>query len=167
MLRRRKKRSKLTSKRTKGRSRRSAKKWDKRFWKLAKFVAEWSKDPKAKIGAVLTTKTGGAIALGYNGLPVGVEDSAERLTNTKIKLDMIIHAEQNALVIAGQNARGATLYVRSKPICARCAGLIIQAGVARVVALDPEKSDKTSKWRQTGMRAVEMLREAGVDVEFR
>ena len=146
---------------------RSARKWDKRFWKLAKFVAAWSKDPKAKIGSVLTTQTGGAIALGYNGLPAGVEDSAERLQNQKIKLDMVIHAEQNALVIGGQAARGATLYVRGKPICSRCAGLIIQAGVARVVASDPEKSEKKSKWRQTGLRAVEMLREAGVGVEFR
>lgn len=31
-------------------------KWDKRFWELAKFVAEWSKDPNAKIGAVITTR---------------------------------------------------------------------------------------------------------------
>lgn len=156
----------MTTRRQRG-SRRSAKKWDKRFWKLARFVSGWSKDPKAKIGAVLTTRTGGAIALGYNGLPVGVEDSADRLENQKIKLDMIVHAEQNALVIAGQAARGATIYVRGKPICARCAGLIIQAGVARVVAIDPGKSDRNSKWRRTGMLAVEMLREANLEIDLR
>ncbi|SRR6266508_1081541 len=113
------------------RSRKSAKKWDTRFWKLASFVARWSKDPRAKIGAVITAQGGGPIAVGYNGFPSGVEDSAERLTNQRIKLDMVVHAEQNALVIAAQNARGGTIYVRGKPICSRCAGLIIQAGIAR------------------------------------
>ena len=115
-------------------------KWDERFWRLAAFVAQWSKDPKAKVGAVITSKKAGAIALGYNGFPSGVEDSAERLESTDIKLDMIIHAEQNALFIAGSAAEGGDFFVWGKPICSRCAGLIIQAGISRVVAEDPCQS---------------------------
>ena len=46
-------------------------------------------------------------------------------------------------------------------------GREIQAGVARVVAVDPGKSKKTSKWRQTGLLAIEMLEEADVKVEYR
>jgi dCMP deaminase len=140
-------------------------KWDQRFWELAKFVSAWSKDPNAQVGAVVTTPRGGAIALGYNGFPAGVEDSADRLENKDIKLDMIIHAEQNALLIAGASAQGAELFVYGKPVCARCAGVIIQSGIRRVVSVNPE-IDRESTWYETGCRAVEMMREAGVDVDF-
>jgi dCMP deaminase len=140
-------------------------KWDERFLNLAAFVAQWSKDPKAKVGAVVTSKKAGAIALGYNGFPAGVEDRAERLENPDIKLEMIIHAEQNALLIAGRAAEGGDLFVCGKPICSRCAGLIIQAGITRVVAEDPEV-DPTSKWCETGKRAIEMLEEAGIQVDI-
>jgi dCMP deaminase len=139
--------------------------WDQRFWDLAKFVAEWSKDPNAKVGAVIATQRG-AVGLGYNGFPKGVEDSADRLDDGDVKLDMIVHAEQNALLIAGQSAQGADIFVRGKPVCARCAGLIIQAGIRRVVAMDPTVIGDDSKWRKTGMRAVEMLNEARVIVSY-
>jgi dCMP deaminase len=140
--------------------------WDKRYWRLAQFVSEWSKDPQSKVGAVVTTPGAGAIALGYNGFPAGVEDRAERLTDSEIKLEMVIHAEQNALLIAGPSARGGVLYVYGKPVCSRCAGIIIQAGVARVVTRDPTTVDENSKWRKTGLLAVEMMREADVTVDF-
>jgi dCMP deaminase len=141
-------------------------KWDQRFCELAKFVSAWSKDPKAKVGAVVFSKRGGDISIGYNGFPFGVEDSAERLANAKLKLELIVHAEQNALIAAGSRAQGSTIYVWGKPICARCAGSIIQAGVERVVALNPESVDKKSKWRKTGLNAKLMFAEAGIAVDF-
>src|SRR5438552_4149907 len=116
-------------------------KWNRRFWDLAKFVSEWSKDPQAKVGAIVVSERGGAIALGYNGFPTGVEDSAERLNDSEIKLDMIAHAEQNALLIAGTAAQGAQMFVFGKPVCARCAGLIIQSGIRRVTASNPKLLD--------------------------
>lgn len=140
--------------------------WDKRYMELAVFIARWSKDPNAHVGAVVTTANDGAIALGYNGFPRGVEDRASRLTNQKLKLEMIVHAEQNALRIAGRGAHGGTIYVSGKPVCARCAGLIIQAGIKRVVAAHPNTVDEDSKWHQTGKIALSMLREAKVRVSF-
>ena len=104
-------------------------KWDQRFCELAKFVSDWSKDPNAKVGAVLFSKRGGDITVGYNGFPIGVEDSADRLENKDMKLEMVVHAEVNAIVAAGLRAFGTTLYVWGKPICARCAGPIIQSGI--------------------------------------
>ena len=139
--------------------------WDKRFIELAKSVAEWSKDPKAKIGAVIVSKRDGAIALGYNGFPKGVENSVERLENNDIKQEMVIHAEQNALIIAGSKAENATIYVWGKPVCSRCAVIIIQSGIKRVVASNPD-SDKKSKWDETGQRAIQMFNEAGIQVDF-
>lgn len=141
-------------------------KWDTRFCELAQFVAEWSKDPNAKVGAVLFAKRGGDISIGYNGFPMGVEDSAERLEDSETKLELIVHAEQNALIAAGSRSTGSTLYVWGKPVCARCAGSIIQAGVKRVVALNPDSVEAESKWHKTGKVAHQIFQEAGVEVDF-
>jgi dCMP deaminase len=141
-------------------------KWDERYCRLARFVSMWSKDPNAKVGAVIFARPGGDVAMGYNGFPIGVEDSAERLQNQQLKLEMIVHAEVNALIAAGSRARGSTIYVWRKPVCARCAGLIIQAGVKRVVALTPEAVPRESKWYETGKVAEQMFREVGIQVDF-
>lgn len=141
-------------------------KWDRRFCDLAKFVSEWSKDPNAKVGAVVFAKRGGDISIGYNGFPMGVEDSVDRLENRAKKLEFIVHAEQNAIIAAGSRSEGATLYVWGKPICARCAGSIIQAGIKRVVALSPQSVPSDSNWRETGIYAQDMFTEAGVEVDF-
>ena len=141
-------------------------KWDKRFCELAEFVAEWSKDPAAKVGAVVFSRRGGDISIGCNGFPMGVEDSAERLQDPAVKLELVVHAEQNALIAAGSRTTGSTLYVWGKPVCARCAGSIIQAGVRRVVAPSPELLEADSKWRTSGMYANQMFVEAGLQVDF-
>lgn len=140
------------------------KKWDLRFCDLAKYISGWSKDPNAQVGAVLFSKKGGNISIGYNGFPMGVEDSAERLTDKVTKLELVVHAEVNALIAAGARAEGSTVYVWGKPICARCAGPIIQAGVKRVVALAP--SDTDSQWDKSGKLAHQMFLEAGIIVDF-
>jgi diaminohydroxyphosphoribosylaminopyrimidine deaminase/5-amino-6-(5-phosphoribosylamino)uracil reductase len=75
------------------------------------------------------------------------------------------HAEIIALEQAGERARSATLYVNLEP-CAHqgrtppCAGALIQAGVARVVApiADPNLRVAGNGFRQ--------LREAGIEVEM-
>lgn len=136
-------------------------KWDERFLEVAKLAATWSKDPNARVGAVLVDAQGQVAGIGYNGFPVRVEDSAERLEDQETKLEMVVHAEENAILGAGQRARGSTLYVAGKPICARCAGGIIQSGVVRVVAEQPG-ADESSKWNRTGRIAVEMMTEARV-----
>jgi dCMP deaminase len=141
-------------------------KWDRRFCDLAKFVSEWSKDPRAKVGAVLVSRRGGDVTIGYNGFPMGVEDSVERLQDKDMKLKLIVHAEQNAIIAAGLRSEGATLFVWGKPICARCAGSIIQAGVKRVVALNPESEKEESEWRIQGELALQMFKETGVEVDF-
>lgn len=138
-------------------------KWDSRFCELARYISGWSKD-KTKVGAVLFSKKGGNISIGYNGFPMGVEDSAERLTDKTTKLEFVVHAEVNALIAAGSRAEGSTVYVWGKPICARCAGPIIQAGVKRIVALAPE--DTEDHWDKSGKIAHQMFQEAGIEVDF-
>jgi diaminohydroxyphosphoribosylaminopyrimidine deaminase/5-amino-6-(5-phosphoribosylamino)uracil reductase len=75
------------------------------------------------------------------------------------------HAEVNALAVAGEAARGATLYVTLEPCCHHgktppCTDAVLRAGVARVVAAmaDP--------FPQVAGRGAELLRQAGVTVEI-
>jgi diaminohydroxyphosphoribosylaminopyrimidine deaminase/5-amino-6-(5-phosphoribosylamino)uracil reductase len=76
------------------------------------------------------------------------------------------HAEAVALAAAGDKARGATVYVTLEP-CAHdsqrgpaCANLLVEAGVARVVAAlgDPDP--------RTDGKGFALLRAAGIDVEI-
>ncbi|MFB9971366.1 deaminase [Pseudoroseomonas cervicalis] len=117
--------------------------WDSRYIGLAHHIAQWSKDPRAKVGAVLVNQPQARIvATGFNGFPSNVEDSAERLQDKATKLRMMVHAEQNALLHAGHNARGCDAYVVGKPVCNTCATLLIQAGVKRVVAAAPARGHR-------------------------
>ncbi len=81
---------------------------------------------------------------------MGLEGSADRLTDKAAKIELVVHAKVNAHIAAGSLTEGATVYVWGKPICARCAGPIIQAGVKRVVAPAPEHTD--SQWDKSGKR---------------
>jgi dCMP deaminase len=135
-------------------------KWDQRYLELAALGAGWSKDPRAGVGAVVV-RNNRVVAIGFNGFPSEVLDREERLQDKETKLQMTVHAEINALIAAGKDSDGATIYVHGKPVCARCAGSIIQAGVRRVVAEHPEEN-KESSWHKLGRIALEMFAEAGV-----
>ena len=140
-------------------------KWDDRFIELANFIASWSKDPSTQVGAVIAnSNTKRVISMGYNGFPAGVEDTAERLGTREIKYEMVVHAESNALLFAGPAAEGCTLYVTPLPPCARCAVLIIQAGISRVVSPTPDKSKEP--WRTQSQISETMFGEAGVQFDY-
>lgn len=136
-------------------------KWESRFLEVAELASHWSKNPKAKVGAVVVDAQGQIAGVGYNGFPKLVEDSAERYGNVETKLKMVVHAEENAILGAGVRARGDSIYVFGKPVCARCAGTIIQAGVGLVVARKPKKGTK-SKWDKSDQIARKMLKEANI-----
>jgi dCMP deaminase len=137
-------------------------KWDTRFLKVAKLAAEWSKDPKATVGAVIVDAQGQIAGVGYNGFPKMVEDTAKRYEDSDTKLEMVVHAEENAILGAGARARKGSIYVFGKPICARCAGSIIQSGVTRVVAQQPQ-TGTDSKWDRSGQFACQMFNEATIE----
>jgi dCMP deaminase len=139
-------------------------KWDRRYFGLAKRVANWSKDPKAKVGAVLLNRQGWPIALGYNGFPAGIEDDIDKLADAELKQQMVVHAEENALICAGTRARGGTMYVFGKPICPRCAVSIIQAGVKRVAGIQPDPAkNPESDTHKTGVISLKLFNEAKIE----
>ncbi|HBN08049.1 MAG TPA: bifunctional diaminohydroxyphosphoribosylaminopyrimidine deaminase/5-amino-6-(5-phosphoribosylamino)uracil reductase RibD [Cyanobacteria bacterium UBA8530] len=72
------------------------------------------------------------------------------------------HAENYALDVAKEGARGATLYLNLEPCAGRnnsCAGRIIEAGISRVVIATRDPNLNTSG---KGIRA---LQDAGIEVE--
>jgi dCMP deaminase len=112
----------------------TATKWDKRFLELAQLTAGWSKDPRRQIGCVIVDEDKNVLSGGFNGFPRGVKDD-ERLADRELKNRIIVHAEANAVATAARNGhsiKGATAYVTWHP-CGQCTGLLIQAGVKRIV----------------------------------
>ena len=141
-------------------------KWDHRFLALAEHISNWSKDPSTQVGAVIThTRSKRVVSLGFNGFPAGVEDTRERLDDRGTKYEMVVHAEQNALMFAGDRAEGCTLYVHPLPPCARCAVMIIQAGIKRVVCDQPDFDHQ--RWGEAAKIADTLCREAGLAVNYR
>lgn len=141
-------------------------KWDRRFLELAKHVAQWSKDPSTKVGAVLIS-TDGKEFVGYNGFPRGVIDTDERLNNREVKYKLVVHAEVNAILKAGDKARGGKLYVWPSfslpPICHECCKMAIQAGVSEIVGYLPNEDDeRVQRWKASISVSEEMCKEAGI-----
>ena len=136
-------------------------KWDTRFLGLAAHISSWSKDPSSQVGAVITDGNR-IVSLGYNGFAHGVHDTTERLTDRNRKLNLTIHAEENAMIFAKRDLSACTVYVTHPP-CPRCASKLIQEEIRRVVHITPSE-DFLSRWADDLELSGEMYREAGVEV---
>jgi dCMP deaminase len=137
-------------------------KWDERFIELAKLVGSWSKDPSTQVGAVIVDGDKRIVSIGFNGFPKGVKDSQKRLVDREQKYDIIIHAEANALMFAGKSVEGCTLYTWPFQPCSRCAGLIIQSGIKRVVSI----KNNDSRWEKNFNLAVQLFEESAIILEW-
>ena len=136
--------------------------WDERFLGLATHIAAWSKDPSTQVGCVIVGPDREVRSTGFNGLPRGIADTAERLEDRELKYPLICHAEENAIMHAariGMSVKGCTVYVTWPP-CTRCARSLIQAGVSE--AIFPASAEVPERWRGDFTLAKDMLAEAGV-----
>jgi dCMP deaminase len=134
-------------------------KWDKRFISLARHVAQWSKDPSTKVGAVIVDENKRIISLGFNGFAVGVDDNDELLNNRELKLQAILHAEENAILFAKQDLSKCTLYVWPLMTCAKCASKIIQSGIKRVISCN---LNRRQEWENNFKIARQLFDQSGV-----
>jgi dCMP deaminase len=137
-------------------------KWDNRFIDLAAHVATWSKDPSTKVGAVIVDENRRIVSVGYNGFPAGVNDAQERYDNREIKYEMIIHGEINAILFANRDLHNCTLYTWPFMPCSRCASIVTQKGISRVVA--PVSNDK--RWEKSFNLSKEIFNEAKVKLDL-
>lgn len=134
--------------------------WTDRFLFLAEQVAQWSKDLSSKVGAVAVDSSRRIIETGYNGLPRGVNDLPERMERPA-KYLWTSHAEENLVAHAARDRLfGTTVYV-THLCCCRCARMLINAGVNKVVC----GGGVTRMPQEEFDIAMQMFQEAGVTVE--
>ena len=134
--------------------------WDSRHLSLAKFISNWSKDPRKKVGAVITEHNY-VRGVGYNGFPRGIADTKARLADRDIKLQLIIHAEMNALAAA--DGQGDCIYVYPLLPCTQCMSHLIQNNIKRVVTWKRTLNVPT-KWNPD--LVLSLAEEAGIQIKF-
>lgn len=144
--------------------------WDRYFLGMAEYVSTASKDPSTQVGAVLIDPNTNLVSgLGYNGFPRGIRDTEERLNTRELKYKLVVHAEVNAILMAGVRAYGGTLYVWPSfmlpPMCNECCKIAIQAGVREIIGftVDENKlSERQLRWKDSILFAREMCDEVGI-----
>ena len=118
--------------------------WKKTFIDVAKVIAQRSKDPHTKVGAVLI-KNNCIIGPGYNGDPRNFRYKFN--WNTEEKYDYVIHAEMNAIANASYNGcqiKDSEIFLTLSP-CNQCIKLLIQFGVKKVYYLKEYKDFELTK----------------------
>jgi dCMP deaminase len=85
-----------------------------------------------------------------------------KIRELKTDHDRVLHAEQNALMYAarmGHSTKDATMYITLSP-CSKCAILIAQAGIKRVVYLEKYRDDSgIKKLEQLGVEVNQLILE--------
>lgn len=136
--------------------------WDQRFMAVACLVATWSADRSVGVGCVFV-RDHAVLVTGFNSFPRGVRDLDERFERPE-KYLWTEHAERNAIYSAarqGISLASTTAYLNWFP-CIDCARALIQVGVRRLVARQPDVAD--SRWGTQFQAALDMLAEVGVEV---
>lgn len=136
-------------------------KWDYRFLDLAEFISSWSKDPSTKVGAVVTDQNNRIISIGYNGFPQDIKDD-ERLLDRDTKYKIIVHGEMNAILFANRSLNNCTLYTYPFMPCPRCASMIIQTGIKRVVSYN----SMPERWKDEFKISTSLFSESGVELKL-
>ncbi len=127
--------------------------WNEYFLDLARTCASRSNCIRAQVGAVIVGEDKKIKATGYNGTPSKVESCLERGECFRIKNNIesgtryetcrSIHAEQNAIIQAGQDrCQNATMYIWGhQMICILCKRFIVQSGIKDVYLQKDESSE--------------------------
>lgn len=140
--------------------------WDEFFLRMAELVSSASKDPSTRCGAVIVRSDHTVASVGFNGFPKGVLDDERRYLDRDIKLEQVIHAEVNAVLLAREPLEGYTIYTWPPaygPSCAKCTGVIIQSGIKRVVH-KRDDSEFAMRWKESSDIGLRMYAEANVEV---
>lgn len=141
-------------------------------WVLMQTAFSWAEKstcPRAAVGAVIS-REGRSFSSGYNGAPKGMKHCNHICNCNPIRegrvhrkdclsfqpCSNVVHAEANAIAFAaryGVATNGADIHCTRIP-CLTCAGLIINAGIVRVVWYEEHRD----------MEGLLRLGEAGLEV---
>ena len=127
--------------------------YDRAYLRMALEWAELSHCKRKKVGALIV-KNKMIISDGYNGTPIGFDNSCE--DNEGNTHWYVLHAEANAILKTARSTHdcsGATLYLTLSP-CRDCSKLIHQAGINRLVYINKYSDDA----------GLNFLKEAGIEV---
>jgi len=149
------------------------------FLNQAEECAKRGTCQRRNYGAVLVDKEGAVVSTGYSGAPKGQTHCSEygECWRDKNKIPSggnynkcrSVHAEMNALLQAGKEARGSTIYISGIDVksgeivaahpCFLCSKMLVNAGVERIViripgdealSLDPVESFKKIEEKELG-----------------
>jgi dCMP deaminase len=139
--------------------------WDDTMLSIAQVMSQRSTCLRLQAGAVVATADHKVVATGYNGAPHGLEHCT--VMGCMIEgghCVRAVHAEVNAVVqvarLGGPGLDGCTLYSTHRS-CVRCAPILVQSGIRRVVYSKEYDSDLASG------AVVDLLTRSGVQVEVR
>ncbi len=115
--------------------------WDEYFMNIVHQLKKRSTCTRRQFGAIVVNSKKEIVSTGYNGVVRGAEH-CEEIGCIKDEMDVesgmghgicpAVHAEQNALIQAGKDAEGATIYLNGFP-CKICARLIVNSGIKRLI----------------------------------
>lgn len=142
--------------------------FDDYFLLKAKEISENSKET-TKIGCVLV-KDDKIISTGYNQSCIQPSISSTDLSDDyKTRMDMIIHAEMDALSKLNFTDKIDTVYVYPticKSICCvECTKHLISRGIKRIVGYKPKESFDI-RWIDQSNRAKTLIRYTTIEISF-
>lgn len=125
-----------------------------------------SKDRSSKVGCILVTEDYRFLVKGYNGFPVGADDTIEARHERPEKYFWNEHAERNAIYNAARNGiriDHCRAYVNWFP-CVDCARGLIQVGMVELIAYRPDFNHP--QWGELFRKSAEMLSVCRIPVTF-
>lgn len=136
--------------------------WLTIYARMALIIADRSRDPDTKVGAVIVDPESKTIlSMGYNGMPRRVDDNVMDRYRRPDKYYYFEHAERNAIYNAlrfGVPLNGSHLICTHIP-CAACTRAIIQVGINQVFTLETSIPEHR---KEDVARAGEMLKEVDI-----
>jgi dCMP deaminase len=146
--------------------------WDEYFFKMIEVIKMKSKDPVTQVGCVIVDDNNAVLSTGYNGFPIGVNDTPSRYEDRSTKMMYVEHSERNAIFFCARRGiplEGARMYITWYPCC-DCCRAIIQSGIKEIIidGRNYEMDDKywSTRWKISIDASKTMLREANVGIKI-
>ncbi len=139
----------------------------KELLRFAYEAAKTSPDPSTKNCTLLVDDNGDVVIVDVNRFPDGIVGRPERLIKP-LKYNFIRHAEEMTIAVAARDgiATRGLLAVTPWFPCAKCAGLLVQAGVVAVLVHKQACDRKHDAWKETIANAKIIFKDAGVRVIY-